>query len=116
VSFELEGGPDLEIFSPDDRRLFFSALLAAQDAAEGPEEQAAGLGRLAAAAARRRASVLSFDGRGFNLHLALDLKEASQEKIVTACRAFLNDWDWWRQKMPGLESPPATGPGPWFTP
>lgn len=116
ASFELEGGPNLEIFSPDDRRLFFSALLAAPAPGEGPEDQAAGLGRLAAAAARRRASVLSFDGRGFNLHLALDLKEAGPENIVKTCRAILNDWDWWQRKLPGRESPPALGPGLWLKP
>jgi len=112
VCFELEGGPDLEIFSPDDRRLFFSALLAAPAPGEGPEEMAEGLGRQAAAAARRRASLLSFDGRSFNLHLSLDLKEADQEKITKTCRALLNDWDWWQEKRPGR----AKQPGTWLKP
>ncbi|MDR2934634.1 MAG: CesT family type III secretion system chaperone [Candidatus Adiutrix sp.] len=116
VRFELEGGPDLEIFSPDDRRLFFSARLAALAPGEDPEEKAAGLAKAAAAAAKRRAAILSFDGRSFNLHLALDLKEAGPERIAESCQALLNDWDWWPKMTPGEAGPPPGLPGLWLKP
>jgi len=112
VRFELEDGPDLELFAPDGRHLFFQALLAEAGPDENPEHAAEALARQAAATALKRASILSFDGRTFHLHLALDLKEAGPGKILAGAKAFLNDWDWWR-----LNAAPASAPapaGPWL--
>jgi hypothetical protein len=109
VRFELEGGPDLEIFSPDGRRLFLWADLETLPPGEAPEARAATLAGLAAAAARRRASILSFDGQVFSLHREANLRAAEPTAIPVQARALLNDWDWWRQNRPAAEpaAPPA---------
>jgi hypothetical protein len=94
VRFELADGPDLELFAPDGRQLFMQAALPGPG--ENPEEAAETMARLAAGAALTRASILSFSGRGFSLHRALDLKGSGPDGILAALQAFLNDWDWWR--------------------
>jgi hypothetical protein len=90
---------EMEFFlqAPDDRHLSLLYPLATVDPGEDANVRARGLARMAAAAARRRAAVLSFHEGTFYLHTMVDLAQTDAESIPGLCQSFLNDCDWWRQ-------------------
>lgn len=97
--FALDG---LEFFlrSPDDRHLYFLFRLARLAPGEDPNARARGYARMAAAAAKKRRTILSFHENAFYLHQEVDLTTTELERIPLFCQNFLNDCDWWRHNRP----------------
>lgn len=108
----LEEGLDLDMASPDGRTLILSADLggAPQEDQPGVDEEWKRIGHLAAAVQRKRSSILSRHAGRLELYLAVDLMASEPNKIIDACKDFLNDQAWWRANLNSNASVAAASP------
>ncbi len=108
--FYLEDGIDLDIRSPDGRNCIVSADLGSEPDASSPQaaSELQKLGRIAAAGATKRPSVLSLAKGRLELYRRLDLRQVSQDRFIEQVRDFLNDQMWWKNVLSG--NAPSSSP------
>ena len=103
----LDGGIDLDLFSPDGRTCILSADLGAgpEKGASGESEQLRRVAALAAACARDRRSTVCLAGNRIELYRRLALSRLTPDAFVREVRDFLNDEAWWKEALSGEPAP-----------
>ena len=99
--FELEGGLDFSLLSPENRTGIFLAPLGN---VPDSDEDIRRLAALAAGSLKKRRSVFSLGEHGLELHRSFLLSDASETVIVPELRDFLNDLAWWKHQISGAGS------------
>lgn len=112
--FELEGGLDFSLLSPDGKTAVLLADLGPAPDSSAPQgaDDLRRIASLAAASLKKRRSTLALAGGRVELQRSFPVTFATEQEICPEVRDFLNDLAWWKKQLGGTDSSSTASTSP----